>query len=83
MKKYFIVLVSLVLLASCTSKSKKRELAPVEKVVIIEVKARTIEDVKNQRLYQYKVKRIEKGVTDYTYDINRYEVGDTILKRFQ
>ena len=78
MKKYFIVLVSLVLLASCTSKSGQLDKLPLEKVVVIDVRP-----TPDYTRYQYKVKRIEKGVTDYIYDINRYEVGDTILKRFQ
>lgn len=68
------------MMSSCTScsQSGQRAATPLEKVVVIESSATRI--VNGQ--FRYKVKRIERGVSDYTWDINYYNPGDTILKRF-
>lgn len=79
-------LIIYVIAFSCTScKSQSGQLAntPKEKVVILDSKARTNDDNLNHRLYVYKVKRIEKGVVDFVYKRELFEVGDTIYHRFQ
>ena len=56
-------------------------LTSFEKVVVLNVKG-----INNSRtdgvMYKYRVNRISKGVVDFIYEYNAFEVGDTIFHRF-
>lgn len=90
--KYFLIFAILYVITfsciSCESKSgqlAKQPAKPMEKVVIIdsyEPEAGTVLDG-HGRVYQYKIKRLSKGVVDVIYDPRLLEQGDTILRRFQ
>jgi len=66
----FYALLVMFILSSCNNSK------PAEKVVIIDI------NYFASYKYTYKVKRIEKGVIDYYYESNLYDVGDTIFAKF-
>jgi len=51
-----------------------------EKVVILSVDALPMSY--NSDTWEYKVKRLNHGVVDYTWDDRKFEVGDTIFASF-
>lgn len=82
-----IIIIATVSLCACQSKSGHLNDQPLEKVVILE-QTNTIDlekakvNVKTPIMYQYRIKRIEKGVTDIIYEYSKFRPGDTIFHRF-
>ena len=82
-----IIALAIILLNACQSKSGHLNDQPFEKVVILE-QTNTIDlekakiNIKTPVTFQYRVKRIEKGVTDIIYKYNKFQPGDTIFHRF-